>query len=1512
MSKGPDPTRGPAHSSPRTTLFGHPAERDSAAVRAHWLAALQGIRREPLLEPDGATAPAPEAAFVPAGPAAALRRIAGDDPVGLGLLLFAATRLCLSAFGAGGEPAVLCPSPADPDAELALRTPLDRTTPMTAFLTSAHADLVAATPFAWRHRASLAAQLRAAGTAEDDALAQLAVRWWASGEPAGPARAGVEVRGRLEEDGTLRVEVVSAQGRVPAAAAALPRCVAAALTDLARDPGRPAGQVDVLGPDQRAELEAWSGLPLPAAFPALSLLDLVDASAARNGDRTAVVDGAIRLTYDDLMRRAALLAAELRTEHGVGPGDRVAVLLPRGAGLVVAVLAVLRAGAVWVPVDPGHPEQRVSHLLRLSEATLLIGDRPPAGCALPAVPSERVLGARPDAAADTSPAPRVRPEDEAVLFFTSGSTGLPRPVGIRHDQLRHKVVSSAEQLGIDGGVRTALLSALTSDATAYQIFVTLGVGGTLVAMGAPDELDPVTFWDRIRAEGVTLVNCVPGLLSAMLEALPPTAGLPLSHLILGGDAVPRGLMARTRGRLRVGTLVNLYGPCEATVECVSYVAPGDRAAELMSVPIGSPSPGFGVLLVTPWGVPAPVGVPGEIYVAGPGVAAGYLNAPEATAERFVPCPVGDAGHSFRTGDLARWTADGTLDFLGRIDGQVQLHGQRVEPGEVEQALVRLAGVREAVVLPRPAGADSVTLAAWYTADTAVEPADVRARLAEGLPAHMVPRLLTRLPALPRTPHGKIDRAALAATPDPRAAEVWATHDDASRTVADAWESVFGQPPRSADEDFFEAGGHSLTAAQLVSALCAAEPECGVAVRQIFTARTPGALAEAVRQGLRDARPSPVAHTTAPSAAAVPPAPGETLPAAVAASNAQRRMWLLEALDEGELRAHNMVEAYELDRPLSPEALRAGVRAVVARHESLRTTFDLPSDGSGAELRQVVHDAGDLDVVPLLQRVAPEDFGAALDRARDEETRWRFDLATGPLFRLRYLSAEGHRPVLLFNVHHCVNDGWSYTVLLRDLLSAAGAAEAGRPVALPPLPGYRAHTRALADRLAARDAAAHAAYWRRTLGDLPPFPPLPADHAPGAVRDSAGGQVRVGLDQELTDRLRAVAVRASATPFMVCVAAVRVLLHRLTGLTDLPLGTVVAGRSAPGLAEEVGLFANTVVLRTRTGPADSFAGLLDRVRRTALDVQEHEEYPFDRVVEDLALPRTAGRNPLFDVLVETVMSPAVTSGDGDGRRTARHVDEPPRVGDFDLSFGFRLPEPGAPRAAEIRVGFRLDRFTAHSAARIGERLLEILRAVLTDPDAPLDAAPAPATGIGGGPARTTTDLALSESAVRGLARVSGGRAAEELVVLTAAVALLTAGCDGPGGLQVQRASARVGCPVAVAPAATPADLVVAVDRAVRTADPARGLPAVLVASEAVAPPADRVPLSVTLLRGDRTGGRVLRLEADPGDASQRTAQTLRQCLDRALSCFAQPREPFPDGITAPPALVPHGADIGGNP
>ncbi|MEU6125558.1 condensation domain-containing protein, partial [Streptomyces sp. NPDC047123] len=961
---------------------------------------------------------------------------------------------------------------------------------------------------------------------------------------------------------------------------------------------------------------------------------------------------------------------------------------------------------------------RVRRLLDGSAARLLIGetavgdDGPP----LLRAPDLRTAAEAARDAEVLHPLPAPRPQDDAVVFFTSGSTGLPKPVVLRHDQIAHHVVASAGLLGVDEDLRCALLSAISSDATTFQIFLALGAGGSVVAVGAPDELDPLTFWARLREHRVTMVNCVPSLLSTMIEVLPPDAGFDVPHLLLGGDAIPRGLLARTRGRLRVGTFANLYGPSETTIACTTFTCDGAEAAGLGAVPIGRPTPGFAVLPLTPSGDLAPVGVPGEMYVGGPAVAAGgYLGAPEATAARFVDCPLPGVGRAFRTGDLARWNADGTLDFLGRSDDQIQLHGNRIEPGEVEQTLVALDGVREAVVLPLPAGADGLVLGAWYTADRALAPDVVRAALAEQLPAHMVPARLHQVDELPRTQHGKTDRTALAAGSDEAPDTTWTPADEADRAVAAAWEAVFGRPPRSADEDFFAAGGHSLTAAQLVGVLCAGQDGRDLPVRQVFTARTPGALATALRAAA-------TGHTPA-----APPAPAPVAGRAASrpASHAQARIWLLESLDEGTLRTYNMVEAYQPERPLDPAALEAAVGYVMDRHEALRTVFQMSGDQDSSELLQVVRPAGRLRVRPRFQRVAPEAFDDALAEARAEEGRWRFDLAGGPLFRLRCLTTAGRPPVLLFNIHHSVNDGWSYGVLVRDLLLAARAFERGAPPDLPATSGYLAHTARLDIDLAGPRGAEHAAYWRTALADLPPAPPLTGDLTPGPERANAGGFVRVALTDEVSRGVQELAVRCGATPFMVCTAAVRVLLHRLTGATDLALGTVSAGRTSLELAHEAGLFANTVVLRTPLDAGAGFTRLVEDCVRTALDAQEHEEYPFDQLVRDLGVPRRQGRNPLFDVLVETVISGTAETAGADGE-TVRHLRTEDQVSDFDLSFSFLIPPTGPADDTgtalagdtEVWVGHRSDLFSRAAAQRLGERLRTLLAALLAAPDTAL--------------------------------------------------------------------------------------------------------------------------------------------------------------------------------------------------
>ncbi|MBX7549178.1 amino acid adenylation domain-containing protein [Streptomyces sp. tea 10] len=1271
------------------------------------------MSREDLLPAGGATVTAPGAVVVPPARAAVLRHLAGDDPTGLHLLLIAAARLVMARFGAAEDLAVLCVAPGMSSGEVLLRTALGPDTKVSDFLQELHQDLAEASASPWQDRAALVARLEAVGEADGSAVAQLAVVW---GESQLTAPADMLVRGRLTADGGIRLEAVGSDGKVPAVGADLPRCLAATLDAMAADPYRTASDVDPLSPEHRAELEAWSGLPLPAAFSPRTLTDLADASADRFPDRTAVVESGLSWTHGELAARSRRAAGYLTDKYGIRPGDRVAVVVPRGGDLILAILAVLRAGAVYVPIDPRHPAARVQHLIDRSAACLAIGDVIVGDGGLPVLSAGELRAASEAAGepADASPLPGPRPQDDAVVFFTSGSTGLPKPVVLRHDQIAHHVVMSVDLLGVDESLRCALLSAISADPTAFQIFVAVAAGGAVVAVGAPDELDPVAFWDLIREYEVTMVNCVPSLLSTMLEVLPPDAGVELPYVVMGSDTIPRGLLARTRGRLRIGTFVNVYGPTETTMSCTTFHCSGSDAVSLSAVPIGRPNPGFGVLVLTPGGDLAPVGVPGEIYVVGPAVAAGgYLCAPEATAARFVDCPLPGVGRAFRTGDLARWNADGTLDFLGRNDNQVKVHGNRVEPGEVEQTLIGIDGVREAVVLPRPTGANSVVLGAWYTADGVIEPEIVRAALAELLPAHMVPGLLQQVAELPRTVHGKIDRLALATEAVPQRDGTWTPVDEADHAVAAAWEKVFGHPPQSADEDFFEAGGHSLSAAQLVGALCTGPAAQGLSIRQVFTSRSPRALAEALRE-MPARRPEADATGT--------PASVTGRPSRLPATNAQARLWLLESLDDEEVRTYNMVEAYQLTRALDPAALEAAVGYLMDRHEALRTVFQMSAEQGSSELWQVVRPAGRLRVRPRLQRVSPDAFDEALAKARAEEARWRFDLAAGPLFRLRCLTTTGRPPVLLLNVHHAVNDAWSYGVLMHDLLAAARAFERGERPRLPEVAGYLAHAAALDARLSGVQGEEHARYWRAVLADPPSAPALPGDLVPGPRRTNAGGFARVVLDERTTDGVRALAVRSGATPFVVCTAAVRALLYRLTGTADMVLGTVSAGRPTPDLAYEAGLFVNTVVLRTVLDPSAGFGRLVEDCVRTSLDAQEHEEYPFDRLVRDLGLPRDQGRNPLFDVLVESVVSGTAGMAPSDGGETVHHLRAEDQVSDFDLSFSFLIPELGSSECAEVWVGHRRDLFTWERATQLGEQLRALLTELLAAPAAPLTAAP----------------------------------------------------------------------------------------------------------------------------------------------------------------------------------------------
>ncbi|MEU9291356.1 amino acid adenylation domain-containing protein [Streptomyces sp. NPDC048275] len=1327
------------------------------ALSESWLPRLAAGHGVPFLDVVSPAGGTPECPIEPAA-TERLDALTGGDATGLLLLTVAAARLALAALDDASRHIVLVPAPtpargSDDTAatdtaprELALCAPLDREAPAAAFLTALHTELESALPLAWPDRETVATRLRLAGLPAGRALSRLGV---VCEEAGGKLLDPVDLCLTLRRSGDRLVLTAEAGGEPPVAATALVRCTAAVLASLGHAPRQPAGALDVLGPAQRAELERWSGLPVLPDFPAATLTGIVDDAAARFPDHEAVADGTVTWSHRELAVRSGRAARSLARDHGLGPGHRVALLLPKGPDLVLAILAVLRTGASFVPLDPSHPPVRVARQLRLSGAACVISASAelPGDVDLPVLSPQTLAAApaAPDAADVVTTAPG--PDDEAILFFTSGSTGLPRPVALTHRQLAYKTLASGRLVGFDEDVRCALLSAVTSDALTYQVFTTLAVGGCVVPMGSPQALSPAEFWATTRRLRVNVLNCVPSLLAVMAEGLPACAAEDVRILLLGGDEIPAGLLPRLADRLRVGTFANLYGPTEATIEATTFTCPGSAFPELTTVPVGRPSEGFGVLVLTPHGDHAPPGVPGEIHILGPGVARGYLDDEPTGPGRFCELPAHPDVRAFRTGDFGRWNHQGELVFLGRRDNQIQIHGNRVELGEVEAALSAVPGVVAATVLPLTDTSGPPALAAVYTSDEGAEPDVVRGQLQLGLPEYMVPGRILRLDELPVTLHGKIDHVALLAHLAGRDGQVWQPADATGQTVARIWADVLGVPPRAGDEDLFTAGGHSLTAAVLAGRLGRAADGGGeITVRDVFTARTPEGLCALLRRAAADGPAAPAGQ-----------APWPETPDPVPASNAQRRMWFLEQYEGGELRPYNMVEAFRL--PGSPTAadVTTALERVVRRHQALRTVFRAEPDG----LRQVVCTPDRARPELQVHRAGPEGADATLRRIAAAEQRHVFDPAEGPLLRAHWLAEDaatgegtGTGGTLLLSVHHSVCDGWSFAVILRDLQRfLKGTRE------LPEPTQYGAYALA---RHGLPDAPETIAFWRRTLEGAPGTD-LPLDRARPAERSSAAGTIRRTVGADTSRAVQHLCRDLGTTSFTAMVAAVRVLLLRWSGADDVVLGTVVSGRDRPELADSVGLFVNTVALRTAVDPERGFADLVAAVAGHAREVRAHEEFPFENLVETLGLERITGRNPLFDVLVEAAVSGTDPLGTEEGP-AAEHIRLDSGAEGFDLSLSFTEPGPGRP--IEVAVTCREDVFDAATAERIAGQFVHLLTALVADTSAPVGTVPAlPADqrdaliAAGTGPALPAPHTAgtLLDVVLAQVRRAPGGRA-----------------------------------------------------------------------------------------------------------------------------------------------------------
>ncbi|WP_067861092.1 non-ribosomal peptide synthetase [Nocardia shimofusensis] len=1083
--------------------------------------------------------------------------------------------------------------------------------------------------------------------------------------------------------------------------------------EVAADPAQPIGDIDLLDDLDRehlrpAEIAVRTDLTLPQL-----LAEAVD-TAPRN---TAVVfTDAVEqlgaLDYPELDARSTLLAREL-VDRGVGPEDLVAVAVPRSLESVLALWAVAKTGAGFVPIDPAYPAERIAHMLADSGAVLglTVCDEV---AALPKRVRWLLLDdiafvarlARFDTRALTDADRRgpLRPQHPAYVIYTSGSTGTPKGVTVTHAGLAALAGELRERFALTPHARTLHFASPSFDASVLELLLAVGAGATMVVV-APSVFGGGDLAEVLRRERVTHAFITP----AALAGLDPEGLDDLRVLITGGEACPPELLRRWAGPIEAGTLAfhNAYGPTEATV--VASVTGPMRPD--VPITIGAPLRGTAAYVLDRRLRPVPAGVSGELYISGPALARGYRDRSVLTATRFVADPfAADGTRMYRTGDLVRRTAAGELEYLGRNDFQVKIRGFRIELGEIDAALTAQPEVDFAVTVGHELDNGSTILASYVhpVAGARIDADELLAAAGRALPRHMVPASITVLDAIPLTPAGKLDRAALPA-PVLRVSTFRAPRGRLEQLVASLYAEALGSAePVGADDDFFARGGNSLIATQVVARLAAALGT-RLEVRELFDAPTVAGLAARLGDRL-DATASGTAAAARPALTA-----GER-PDRIPLSPAQRRYWFLNQFDTAASAVDNIPMAVRLSGELDVAALGRAVTDVLARHEVLRTVYP----GGDERPYQLIHPVPS-EPVTLVPVDVPED---RLPATLTELARRTFDVTREIPFHVALLRVAPTEHVLAFVVHHVSADGASMAPLARDIMVAYTARLHGSAPRWTPLPVQYAdyalwHRAVLGDEDDPDSvAAAQIAYWRERLAGLPDQLDLPADRPRPPAQSFQGATVRLVVSADRHAALQELARANRASLFMVVHAAFAVLLAGLSGSGDIAVGTPLAGRGERELDDLIGMFVNTVVFRTRVRPGESFTELLASVREGDLTAFDNADVPFERLVEVLNPARSTARNPLFQVGL-SFQNLRETTFELPGLRVAplefeTHLAKT----DLQLTVTDRYEADGTPAEILADFSYATDLFDESTVQAVAERFQRVLDTVLADPMVPV--------------------------------------------------------------------------------------------------------------------------------------------------------------------------------------------------
>lgn len=1020
--------------------------------------------------------------------------------------------------------------------------------------------------------------------------------------------------------------------------------------------------------------------------------DLFERRATLMSDSVSIVYHGRQISYADLNKSANQLARFVKRLYRVEAGQVVGLCMRRSDQMIISMLGTIKCGCTYLPIDKNTPQERINYILSDSNCILLITDEEIQGLKVKqCVVGNEMQGIESESIANLTTIPSVN--SIVYLIYTSGSTGTPKGTLIRDSSLINYVKWFSEENSIDATDSTVLFSSIGFDLSYTGLWTSLLAGSQLHILEDSGHFEPERLIDTLLQDQITYLKLTPSHLNMLLNTPKwesQIAQSPIRLIVLGGEPLRLPDVERYLSLCPHVEFMNHYGPTETTIGVITQKIRADEFERFSERPvIGRPIWNSGAHIMNEGHI-LPIGVLGEICISGDCLAEGYLNRPELTNEKFIKNPLSPGTYLYRTGDLGKWHPDGKIEFKGRRDDQVKIRGYRVELGEIRGALMTYLGVEDAVVLTRDDLKGDKEIVAFIVSDVEIKRSALTKHIAKTLPDYMVPSDYVRVDNIPLTPHGKVDRISLLRQAAQNVGDQRTyvePRTEIEKQIAEIWMQVLGKERLGVTENFFEIGGHSLKATQIIYQIYK-HLHVKVELRSIFNTPTIEGLSKVVCES-KSSDYSGIQRIEEKEFYDV--------------SHGQKRLWIMHHFEKEQL-AYNIRSCYQLTGNLNVTALERAFESLIARHEVLRTTFTTVNE----TIMQVVHNHSvgfKLNYYDLRKEKSPDD---EVQTCLEQETKKAFDLERGPLIRASLFQTASDKFVFLLTMHHIVSDAWSMEILLREVLSLYNAHLDNNESALkPPAIQYKDYAAWQKVQLEGEQLRRHREYWLNNLVTELPVLELPTSYSRSPVKTFNGDRILILFDDSLVSSVMSTATKYNVTPFMLLLAALKAMLYRYTGQEDIVIGTTIAGREHDNLEDQIGFYVNTLALRTQFKGAESFLTLLGRIKDTTLNAYSHQVYPFDRIVEDLQLKRDPSRSPVFDILFELVPMEVV-----DGERELEGIKvENFRVGYFvsqyDLVFKLRQADDSISLALE----FNTDLFTPEFSSQILTHYLGMIRAAV---------------------------------------------------------------------------------------------------------------------------------------------------------------------------------------------------------